>query len=128
MDEVKRNSVATILKRILLFILIGIIATLFCYSCSAFKSVSNHTINLEKSVGSVFEAENQQTVLIFNTSSEALINTNYDNVSGLYNIEQKDNVLLLSKGSEEEKLIFLSLSNTEILWQNKDIILFKWED
>lgn len=130
MDETKQNGFITFIKRLLLIMFITVVAVLICYSCSAINSVSNYTINLEKATGSVFEAENQQTVLIINSPTGALINTSYEDLSGLYDLEQKNNVLFLTRGAEENKteLVFVSLSGEELFWQNKNLILYKWEE
>lgn len=125
-----KNIFLTILKRILLIFTITFSVILACYTCSAIDKVSNYTINLKDSVGFIYETENQDTVLMFNSETEAYLNTKIENYTAIYNIEQKDNLLLLTNTVDEKttKLAFLSLSEKELFWQNQNIILYRWNE
>ena len=107
-----------------------IVSVLICYSCSAINKVSGYTINLNDSIGNIYESENQDTVLIINTKEEAYLNTKEEGLTSLYSIEQKENLLLLTanNGEETTKLVFISLSENEMFWQTKNLILYRWED
>lgn len=131
MDEAKRkNGFVTFLKRLLLISVFTIVTVLICYSCSAINKVSNYTINLKNSIGNIYETENQDTVLIINSETEAYLNTKVENYSAVYAVEQKENLLLLTRQEEEKtiKIAFLSLSEKELFWQNQSIILYRWEE
>jgi len=125
-----KNIFLTILKRILLIFTITISVILVCYTCSAIDKVSNYTISLKDSVGFIYETENQDTVLMFNSETEAYLNTKIENYTAIYAIEQKDNLLLLTNTVDEKttKLAFLSLSEKELFWQNQNIILYRWNE
>lgn len=118
------------LKRLLLIASISIIAIVTCYTCSAINKVSNYRINLKNSVGLVYEAHNQTTVLSFKSTEEAIITTDKKNKEGTYAVEQKNNILFLTKGSGDEliKTVFVSLSSKELFWQSENIILYLWEE
>ena len=131
MDEVRSNNgFLTFLKRLLLISVITIVTVLICYSCSAIDKVSKYTISLKDSIGAIFETENQDTVLMFNSETEAYLNTTVEGFTSVYKIEQKDNVLLLTNEQPEKttKIVFLSLSKEELFWQTKSIILYRWID
>lgn len=131
MDEVKRNNgFLTFLKRLLLIVVFIVVTLLICYSCSAINKVSSYTINLKNSIGNIFETQNQDTVLIINSETEAYLNTKIKDYTSIYTIEQKENLLLLTKEKDKEtiKIVFLSLSDDEIFWQNQNLILYKWEE
>lgn len=129
-NERSNSGFLVFLKRILLISVVVIVSVLICYSCSAINKVSGYTINLNDSIGNIYESENQDTVLIINTKEEAYFNTKEEGLTSLYSIEQKDNLLLLTanKGEETTKLVFVSLSKNEIFWQTKNSILYRWED
>ena len=75
MEEAKRNGFITFLKRLLLISVFTVVTVLICYSCSAINKVSNYTINLKKSIGYIYETENQDTVLIINSVKSILLFT-----------------------------------------------------
>lgn len=129
-NERSNNGFLVFLKRILLISVVVIVSVLICYSCSAINKVSGYTINLNDSIGNIYESENQDAVLIINTKEEAYFSTKEEGLTSIYSIEQKENLLLLTAKKDEEttKLVFISLSETEIFWQSKNSILHRWED
>lgn len=131
MDEYSSKSgFITFLKRLLLISVIVVASILVCYSCSAIDRVSSYTINLNDCIGYIYESENQDTVLIINSVEQAYFNTTDETLIAVYDIEQKENVLILTYEEKDKtnKLVFLSLSENELFWQQKNIILYRWED
>ncbi len=128
--ENERKFPITFFKRLLLLLFLAVTAILFCYSCSAISAVSNYKIDLKSAIGNVFETDNQQTVLVINSLEEAYLNTSDAEIAGVYSLEQKDNVLFMSKGEGEKKSkqVFVSISANELLWQNKNTFLYRWEE
>lgn len=125
-----KSTALTFFKRLLLLATFAVVTILLCYSCSAMGTVSNHRIELKSVIGLVFEAENQQTVLVINSSEEAYINTTVEKVGGVYSLELRDNVLFLEKGEGEDAMrqIFVSTSDKELFWQNRNEFLYRWEE
>ena len=131
MDEIQQQSgIVTLLKRVVLFLFSGLVTAAICYSCSAINTVSSYSLNINDVIGVVYETENQQSVLIVKSLSEATINTTYEELSGVYTLEQKANILFLTRNvkESEQKMVFVSMSEKEMLWQNKNLILYKWEE
>lgn len=127
------NSSATFFKRLLLVLILLVSVVLVCYYCSAINTVSRYQINLAAEVGTIFETEDQNTVLVFRSGNQAHLTTDKDEMMGLYSVEQKDNVLLLTMGTESEeeeeiKQVFLSISHEEVFWQNENRLLYRWEE
>lgn len=125
-----KSTALTFFKRLLLLVTFAVVTVLLCYSCSAMRTVSNHRIDLKSVIGLVFEAENQQTVLVINSSEEAYINTTVEKAGGTYSLELRDNVLFLEKGEGEDAMrqIFVSTSDKELFWQNRNEFLYRWEE
>lgn len=130
MNDGKSSGPLTFFKRLLLIAVISIVTILTCYTCSAIKKVSSYKINLKDLVGLVFESQNQSTVLSFKSIEEAVIATDKKDKEGSYLIEQKSNVLFLSKDDSDNKIktVFVSLSSKELLWQSENIVLYLWEE
>lgn len=125
-----KSTALTFFKRLLLLVTFAAVTVLLCYSCSAMSTVSNYRIDLKSVVGLVFEAENQQTVLVINSSEKAYINTTIEKVGGDYSLELRDNVLFLEKGEGDDAMrqIFVSISDKELFWQNRNEFLYRWEE
>lgn len=125
--ETEKKPLVTFFKRLLVLIIFAVSIMLFCYSCSAINAVSNYKINLKDNIGCVFEAENQQTVLVINSFEEAYINAAEEKIGGIYSLEQRDNVLFLKKGEGEETInqVFVSISAKELFWQTKNQYLYR---
>lgn len=125
-----KNVLLTFLKRVLLLFTLAVTVILLCYACSAINTVSNYRINLKSAIGAVFETENQQTVLVINSLEEAYLNTSDDEVAGVYSLKQTDNMLFMSRGEgeQESKQVFVSITASELFWQNKNEYLYRWEE
>lgn len=130
MNDAKGSGFIVFLKRLLLIASVSAAVILTCYTCSAIKKVSSYKINLKESIGLIFESQNQSIVLSFKTAEEAVITTEKKNKEGTYLIEQKSNVLFLTKGDGENKVntVFVSLSKKELLWQSENVVLYLWEE
>lgn len=127
--ETAKKPLVTFFKRLLVILIFTVSIVFFCYSCSAISTVSKYKIDLKNYIGYVFEAENQQTVLVINSLEEAYINAAEEEIGGIYVLEQRDNVLFLEKGEGEEAInqVFISISAKELFWQTKNQYLYLTE-
>lgn len=129
MNNNNSNSL-TFFKRFLLLAVFSIVTILLCYSCSAMRTVNGYRCDLKSILGLVYETENQQTVLVINSSDKAYINTTIEDVKGDYSLELRDNILFLEKGEGEDAMrqVFISISENKFYWQNKNEFLYRWEE
>lgn len=121
-----RNASA-IFKRILLIILTFVYVVLFCYACSALKTANYKGFNLKHNIGNVFLSEDQNLVLVISSEDEASITSDKEEESGDYPIEIIDNVVFAIDEARNKKYVFVPVADNQIMWQNKNQILYKNE-
>lgn len=124
------SSLSPIIRRIIVVSISLIVAVLFCYACNAYRSVSSFKLDIESVLGRAYTTEKQDIVLVFNAIDEASITTADQENSGTYLVHSLENVIFLTNGEGEnaKKFAFIPLSEQEILWQTKNILLFQAEN
>ena len=111
-------------KRFLIAFLLILISTTIFYSCSAAYKINNyHPIDGEL-VGTLFENNNQDTVLVLDVDDMATFSCNDEAKNGTYFYSVDGNAVFLTNGSKE-KLVFIMLSESELFYQNSNDILYK---
>lgn len=127
----QQSRAVIVLKRILAISIILITTVFIVYSCSAMNYVSNYKYNLLEDIGSIYEDNDEKCVLKIMSEKEIFVSSTFEEYTATYEVEQKENLLLLTKTTTEEttvKIAFLALSAKELFWQTKNIILYKLEN
>lgn len=112
-------------KKLLAFFLILIIGATIFYSCSAFYKVSSYKPRNEEIIGRIFESNDQQTVLLFHEENVATFSASEEMLNGDYAYELTENVLYIR--NDVRKISFVFLSKEEMLYQDKNVILFRMD-
>lgn len=116
-----RNRLIVFLKRFLLIFILFVSTVLIVYGCSAVKALNKYNYNVQSDIQSIYKSEDNLYSLTIVSKEEASFSEE-DNIS-TYTLTIKDNVLFLD--GQESRNVFIALSAKEMLWQTKNIYLFK---
>lgn len=113
-------------KRLLITFLLFLITTTIFYSCSAIYRINNyHPVDGEL-IGTLFENNSQDTVLVLDADDMATFVCIDESKNGLYVYNIDGNTIFLTNGSKQQ-LVFIMLSENEMFYQNSNDILYKIE-
>lgn len=128
MNDIKTSGLLTMIKRVVVIVLFIATILLITYACNSINTVSTYNLNLKNCIGWVYQTEDQKMMLVINDINEAYLNAGDE--SGVYSINQKDNVLFLEKGEEEkkEKTVFIPTKENELFWQSKNILFYHYQE
>ena len=117
----KRNRLIVFLKRFLLIFVLFASTVLIVYGCSAIKALNKYNYNVQSDIQSIYKSEDNLYSLTIVSKEEASFSE--ENKSLTYTLTVKDNVLFLD--GQESRNVFIALSSKEMLWQTKNLYLYK---
>ena len=113
-------------KRLLITFLLFLITTTIFYSCSAIYRINNYHPADGELIGTLFENNSQDTVLVLDADDMATFVCTDESKNGLYFYNIDGNAIFLTNGSKQQ-LVFIMLSENEMFYQNSNDILYKIE-